>query len=223
MTPIHNILRNNNGEDVDIDSIPIMDLQLESDSIRPQPTQKAKTWRSFNILSDENPEFEPSKGKLQSSNLSNGQVRGQTKKGLLQLDSSGLESLSLEGDSSGATQLDFERREREDAEMAVAMKEVERLRLEMQRANERIQAKDEGVVVKRKKKKKAKPVGTEGEQNDAEGEVEPARHPETKKKKKKIRSEDVDERHDDDISKGLVAKTKRKKKRPVTFEGEDPS
>ena len=43
--------------------------------------------------------------------------------------------------------------------MAKAMQEVERLRLEMQRANERIQAAQgvENVVVK-KKKKKAKPA-----------------------------------------------------------------
>jgi AP-3 complex subunit delta-1 len=67
----------------------------------------------------------------------------------LQVDSSHIGAFSLEGDSSSGP-LDYERQQKEEAEMAKAMQEVERLRLEMQRANERIQAAQgvEGTVVK---------------------------------------------------------------------------
>ena len=51
--------------------------------------------------------------------------------------------------------------------MQQAMKEVERLRLEMQRANERIQVAQgvdaEGTVVKKKVKKKSVAAGAEGD------------------------------------------------------------
>ena len=77
------------------------------------------------------------------------------------MDSSGLSSLSLSdsGVTRGTNQLDIERQQAEEEEMAKAMKEVERLRLEMQRAQERIQPRDlpeEGTVVSRKKKTKAR-------------------------------------------------------------------
>ena len=58
---------------------------------------------------------------------------------------------------------DYERQQREEAEMQQAMKEVERLRLEMQRANERIQVAQgvdvEGTVVKKKAKRRASLLG----------------------------------------------------------------
>ncbi|KAJ4306287.1 AP-3 complex subunit delta [Collariella sp. IMI 366227] len=93
---------------------------------------------------------------LQNLNLSG---RG-TPQSLLQVDSSTLNDLSLDPNrppgSVGDSGLDQERQQREEAEMAQALKEVQRLRLEMQRANERIQVAQgvpvEGVVVRRKKK-----------------------------------------------------------------------
>jgi AP-3 complex subunit delta-1 len=81
---------------------------------------------------------------------------------LLLVDSSSIGAFSLEGEGNGALGSDHERQRQEDAEMAKAMQEVERLRLEMQRANERIQAAQgvppEGTMVKKKVKKKSKPA-----------------------------------------------------------------
>jgi len=85
-----------------------------------------------------------------------------TKNPLLQVDSSSIGAFSLESDGNGTVGFDHERQQQDDAEMAKAMQEVERLRLEMQRANERIQAAQgvppEGTFVKKKAKKKNKPV-----------------------------------------------------------------
>jgi AP-3 complex subunit delta-1 len=78
------------------------------------------------------------------------------------VDSSSIGTFSLEGQGNNILGFDHERQQREDAEMAKAMQEVERLRLEMQRASERIQAAQgvppEGTLVKKKVKKKTKPV-----------------------------------------------------------------
>ena len=86
------------------------------------------------------------------------------------MDSSGLNQLSLidhaETDADGGSQFDIQRKEAEEAEMAAALKEVERMRLEMQRAAERVETAEgvdvEGTVVKRKKKKQKPKVQVEG-------------------------------------------------------------
>jgi AP-3 complex subunit delta len=114
------------------------------------------------------------------------------KKNLLQVDSSGLHQLSLI-DSPNGSQFDLERREAEEAEMAAAFKEVERKRLELQRAAERVETAEgvdvEGTVVKKKKRRKAKAqTGRVQEVNEAE----------------QLPEEIV-----------VVSKRKRKKKRPV--------
>jgi AP-3 complex subunit delta-1 len=95
--------------------------------------------------------------------------------------------------------------------MAKAMQEVERLRLEMQRANERIQAAQgvppEGTVVKKKKKKK--PV--EGEAGTV-----------VKKKKSKKAAVDVVGEGEPSPAPEDVVKPKKKKKKPkVVEEGAD--
>ena len=79
-----------------------------------------------------------------------------------------------------------ERRAAEEEEMARAMKEVERLRLEMQRAQERVGGplgEGDGMVVKRKKKPKKSTVDSEG------AAVEEGVAKDKKKKKKKRREE----------------------------------
>jgi AP-3 complex subunit delta-1 len=151
------------------------------------------------------------------------------KKSPLEVDSSGLSALSLaEGaENQRGSKHDFERRQAEEEEMAKAMKEVERLRLEMQRAQERIQprdAPDEGTVVRRKKKKKPRVelLGepTEEGANGDGGLV-------TKRKKKKKRREDESEPHElsagdeqppEPLEEAAPMKTKRKKKRQVVFD-----
>ena len=187
-TPFHDILRSTNGESVDIDSIPIMNLDLGDKSLPDNTSdtdprrQKPKRARKFKIAKDENIEQEVSEGaqfKASTTGAMDGKRRLQqasdkSKRSLLQVDSSRLSSLSLDASENPAEQFDFDRQEAQDAEMTRALAEVERLRLEMQRASERIQAIDgtpaEGAMVKKKKKKKklrlkqpAEDIGTEND------------------------------------------------------------
>jgi AP-3 complex subunit delta-1 len=158
-TPMHNILRNANGEDLNVDDIPVMELKLDPRDTQqhrrpsPQPARR-KPRKHFEIAADEtlgdndtSPSFSSSPAKTSFASRS-------MKTSLLQVDSSGLSSLSLH-DSGSANRHDFERRQAEEEEMQRAIREVERLRLELQRKQERIEEpQEEGTVIKRKKKKK---------------------------------------------------------------------
>lgn len=208
-TPIHNILHDNNGPDLDIDSIPIMELDLNklSADVRPasQPAPKAR--QKMVIAADET---------LHGADDSNGQgivekdldataksKARRLKQSLLQVDSSHIGSFNLEGEPV----VDVETRQREEAEMQKAMKEVERLRLEMQRANERIQIAQgvdaEGTVVAKKKKGRKKAVKV-----DLEGDVV-----KVKKKKARVLAGDADGEAPLGTGSETVAITKKKKKK----------
>lgn len=178
-TPIHTILQTENGPDLDIDSIPIMQLDLgklegagpasqDRATPRPKPRQRIIVAQDENLASSGG----STPRNYDSENNSDGLTKARAKKlkqSLLQVDSSNIGSLSLEGGggSSNGSGYDYERQKQEEAEMARAMKEVERLRLEMQRANERIQVAQgvdvEGTVVKKKRKKATKPKAEGGE------------------------------------------------------------
>ena len=176
-TPFHDILRSANGADVDVDSIPIINLDLGDktqpiiDSDLDSRRKKRKRPKTFDIAKDENIEQEyaglssleiGSMGAIKDNNRYQ-QARDKIKKSLLQVDSSGLHDISLDLSENAGEQLEVERQQAQDAEMSRALAEVERLRLEMQRASERIQVTDgtpaEGTMVKKrernmKKKKK---------------------------------------------------------------------
>ncbi|KAI7777241.1 hypothetical protein LA080_003830 [Diaporthe eres] len=197
-TPIHSILQNENGPDLDIDAIPIMQLDLGSVDNAPALTSprqfapRPKPRQRIVVAQDENlggsgvstPRNYDSEAN-NSDSLAKARVK-KIKQSLLQVDSSNLGSLNLEGGGEDGENADggydFERQKREEAEMVQAMKEVERLRLEMQRANERIHVAQgvEGTVVK-KKKKAAKPKAVP----DEAGEAGEAVATKVKKKKKK--------------------------------------
>lgn len=197
-TPIHKILRHENGPDLDIDSIPIMQLDLEKlqagldepaaakkhVAARPKPRQKILIAADETIPSGSVSAGPPTPRQYDSENNNNSDsfMRARSKKlkaSLLQVDSSVIGNLSLDPDKQPEG-FDYEHQKREDAEMAQAVKEVERLRLEMQRANERIKVAhgvpDEGTVLKKKKKVK-KSAATAGD--DEGGKT-------AKKKKKKV-------------------------------------
>lgn len=213
-TPLHNILQSNNGPDLDLDAIPIMQLDLEKTNISTSPPKKPKVPKvrqRIQVAADEtlatsgsstprNDDSEASQDGIQRP-----KPRG--KHSLLQVDSSHIGAFSLEGDgpSSGP---DFEAQQREEAEMAKAMQEVERLRLEMQRANERIQAAQgvslEGTVVKKKKKTKPKA--------DGDGSVPVV-------KKKKAKTAVIDEGLGESSMSADVVKPKKKKKKRKVDEG----
>ncbi|OJD18582.1 hypothetical protein AJ78_01423 [Emergomyces pasteurianus Ep9510] len=175
-TPFHQVLRTSIGEELDIDSIPIIDLAIESSKPTSPPSattggeQRPKKAQSkpkrVEILADEtiniaNEGTAPTGGLTLTSVMAE---KPKIKRSLLEVDSSGLSNISLDEGLSGSAAPglsihDIARREAEEVEMAKAMREIERLRLEMQRAAERVQAHGvppEGTLVKRKKKRKDK-------------------------------------------------------------------
>ena len=174
-TPFHDILKNSNGEVVDIDSIPIMNLDLGDRNLaadeleKEAPKGKRKRIRHFQIAIDENIDVDDSAIETTPATASRTDIdsmlpnRNKPKRSLLEVDSSGLVSFSMEEDNESTTDRRFnsETRKAEDEEMERALKEVERVRLEMQRASERVAVDDgtplDGTVVKKKKKKKKGP------------------------------------------------------------------
>ncbi|KAF2168906.1 hypothetical protein M409DRAFT_65261 [Zasmidium cellare ATCC 36951] len=240
-TPMHQILRNANGEELDVDSIPVIELNLDARDTAPiprpastQPVRKVK--KHFEIAAeetlggDDDPKLSSSAPK---ATLSKG------KKPLLEVDSSGLSSLSLTEPSAtnGASKLDIERRQAEEEEMAKAIKEVERLRLEMQRAQERIQPRDmpeEGTVVKRRTRKKKSKVEflDDGAGQGGEGDRDGAGNGEVVKKKKKKKRREGEGEGEEGVSAAagegeegggseVKSKAKKKKKRQVVFGDDD--
>jgi AP-3 complex subunit delta-1 len=231
-TPLRDIIKSNNGETLDIDAIPIMDLELENRGgaetlAQAPPPRRKPARRNFEIMGDETLGLSDSAASSSRDDI----VRppsSKPKKSLLEVDSSGLGALSLEDDNSGSkkrmSKLDMERRQAEEVEMQRALKEVERLRLEMERASERIKAKGpEGGVVVKRKKKKAKSVRIEGEdgveRGEGEGNAEDGAVVKKKKKKKVKGMEGVDGVVGDEAGDGDgVVRKKRKKKREVVID-----
>ena len=243
-TPMHSILRSANGSDLDVDAIPVMELKLDSnptasgDNVRAsKPKAHKKPKRHFEITSDEtldstNPKSSSAPVSYPSSPSGRAPPPSRTsKKSLLEFNSAGLSALSLEeGTSSGgsrhgnaSSKLEYERRLQEEEELAKAMKEVERLRLEMQRQAERVdEPAEEGTVVKRKSKKKARSgvIADDGQSTKAAPDTEIKK----KKKKKKVKetdaSVDATVPQDDaaEEAEQTIAKPKKKKKRQVVFD-----
>ena len=170
-TPVHGIIQNGNGTDVDIESIPIIDLDLgESplglDATGPRPYKPIdKKGQKVHIVAEEDlgmEHFDLATDIVKVDRLASSFPRPQNtvKKSLLEVDSSGIGSLSLDEDGNEGQYgpLDHERQMLEDVEIAKALAEVDRLRLEMQRASERVQVApdipEEGTLVKKRRKKK---------------------------------------------------------------------
>ncbi|KAI4088979.1 MAG: hypothetical protein L6R37_008118 [Teloschistes peruensis] len=187
-TPFHEIISNTNDDGVDVDSIPIMNLDLgerfTNSYSEPEKSfqKKKKAPKDYRIAIDENvdiddmsePQTFPTAQARPIANIK-GRTRGLIKRSLLEVDSSGLGGLALGDHSLDVPQPSTNREESGDVEMTRALQEVERLRLEMQRASERVQIADglttEGIMVKRKKKKTMK-VKKREPQNDVVGSKE---------------------------------------------------
>jgi len=228
---IHNIFQSSNGPDLDIDSIPIMQLDIEklaSAQSRPQPAAESSPSLPRNRQSQQKPRARvviATDETLTGSGASTPRYDSENsdrplrptstklKSSLLQVSSLGIGSLNLDGASSsvGPSTAD-------DEEMAKAMKEVERLRLEMQRASERVHVPHgvdaEGAVIKSKKKTKAAAADVEGKTAAK------------KKKKKVVKTEDGGENVPPTSTAGVtseavggssldVAAPKKKKKKRV--------
>ncbi|KAF1942678.1 Adaptor protein complex AP-3 delta subunit [Clathrospora elynae] len=236
VTPLSRIVRDGNREnnELDIDSIPIMELNLDSKASSseqlPRSRSPRKPIRRVDIMGDET-----LGGHAASDSSRDDMVQprpSKAKKSLLQVDSSGLGALSLDDeDISGRrlTQLETERKAQEEAEMKKALQEVERLRLEMQRASERLHVKEEVAV--KKKKRRVRKVEVEGDEVavvpevSAEMDEEEKAGPVKKKKKKKVKSEGVvvegeGEGEGEGEEEGKVKKKKKKRRTVVMEEGE---
>lgn len=193
------------GEEVDIDSIPVMKLDL-GDVALPSSAQPAKTKRrrvKVTIAADEG--IAGDDGDLGDEDLEQEQMgrRKGKRKGLLGVDSSGLTGYSLEGGEG-------EEKKREIEEEKTARLEVERFRAEMERAAERVRAStslneekrakgkrvkkdkdagEKGNKGKRKKDKEGKEVKKEKGKKKNEGAT--VEEGEKKKKKKKVKEEQL--------------------------------
>ncbi|KAJ5124609.1 uncharacterized protein N7515_008434 [Penicillium bovifimosum] len=190
-TPIHDALRTANGEDLDIDSIPIVDLKLGDENPRNVDSDRQRTHRlprsKLVVAGDET--FE-TLDYLPDTSMPKGadDDRPITKRSLLQVDSSSLGTSPL-----AKAPYPHVIPDEGEMEMAQAMQQIEEARLQMQRASERIQLEGipaEGTLVKRKKKKSKKHIdaaaqGVSPVDND---DTEPT---EGKKKRKKKTKEPV--------------------------------
>ncbi|EUC40899.1 hypothetical protein COCMIDRAFT_9304 [Bipolaris oryzae ATCC 44560] len=249
VTPLSRIVRDGNREnnDLDIDSIPIMELNLDSKGSSsehlPRSRSPRKPIRKVDIMGDETLGSAAPEPSISREDSTQGRP-GKTKKSLLQVDSSGLGALSLDDNDAPSnrklTALEMERKAQEDAEMKRALQEVERLRLEMQRASERLLVKEE-VAVKKKKKRKVRKVAVEGDEPDEmaleatigvdggeAGDGEEAKTtPVKKKKKKKVQTVEGDGGSQDKVDQGqpeagdqddTKVKKKKKKRRTVVID-----
>jgi AP-3 complex subunit delta-1 len=162
----HQVFTASNGEELDIDSIPIIDLTIDgeqkvaslvSENRRAgkehySRTEKVQITADETFGIDRSPSATP--GGPDFDNIS------KPRQSLLQVDSSALGHLSLDAhDPPRSIAVQEAVREEEDAEMIRAMQEVERLRLKMQRASERINARGipaEGTLVKKRGRKEKK-------------------------------------------------------------------
>lgn len=226
-TPIHRILQQSNGgpDDLDIDAIPIIDLQIDtppdnagvrSETEARKKTTKKKPTRKFAIAADETLDPDASSPQPQSNPASlsttpttqpstlghpQPQLRPPTRN-LLSISTSDLGSFSLSStdnpNSTHITAADLLRQQEEEKEMAAALALIEQKRLEMQREEER-----RGVSY--------------AEGVDAEGTG-------VRRKKKKVRKERVEDDGDEqNAGEGevVVKKKKGKKKAKPAEEGED--
>lgn len=174
-TPFHDFLKSSNGGNVDVDSIPIMILDLGEKShggniFRDESSKpKSKPPQTYIIADDENVNWDDSMAGNQDAVTSINKspptrTQEKSKKSLLQVDSSGLGSYLIDGRDLNMGPRDIDHQKADDEEMARALKEVEQLRLKMQRASERTNASGgippEGTLIRKKKKKKSENVRT---------------------------------------------------------------
>ncbi|EEP82949.1 predicted protein [Uncinocarpus reesii 1704] len=155
----HSALRETPSEILDVDSIPIVDLAVEKDNIQILDARQAEKPRhrrkNFDIIADETIDVNEASLNAKASLVSR---VVKTRKPLLEVDSSGLDHLTLEEKfETNSHPNKLQHGDLETNEMAEAMARIEQARLEMQRVSECIHASDEipsdGALVKRKKRK----------------------------------------------------------------------
>ncbi|OQE00134.1 hypothetical protein PENVUL_c058G02484 [Penicillium vulpinum] len=184
-TPFHEALNTSNGEVLDIDSIPIVDLKLGNEKLSHVDFDRQRSRRipvgKLVVAGDET--FETPISLTDTSRpKGTGDDHPTYKRSLLQVDSSSLGNLPLAKGPYPQVSAD-----EGDAEMARAMQQVEEVRLRMQRASERIQLEGtpaEGTLVKKKKKTK-KHIASDGDVGTVTEKLAESAIGKKKKRKKK--------------------------------------
>ena len=198
-SPLHEVLQNFNGTQLDIDAIPIMHLDLEQAQL-PQ-LSSARVLKAHSKQQPSRVQVAPDltiEDDGIDSDVTSGAGRRapSQRKHLLGVDSQKIGSVSLINDA--------HREDRsppnslvDDFEMSRAIAEVERLRLEMQRASDRVEASDgtpaDGLLVKPKKRRQPKngtslkPLNHHLERNTTSDQSE--KRKKSKKKKRRKSSE----------------------------------
>lgn len=160
-----------NQEDLDIESIPIIDLQAvmsDSHSLGADKRGRRSKVGKYHIAADETIDYDGSS----PANMAKQMLDSKSSAGrsLLQVDSSGLQNLTLNEAQSLPVlgNLHHEQAKNDqDPEMIEAMRKIERVRLEMQRTSERLDVQglpSDGQLIKKKavKKKKKKKITSDG-------------------------------------------------------------
>ena len=167
-----------NSSEIDVDSIPIVDLTINEGNRGASPagglvheSRKPLRPRDIGITADETIGDDHMLETSLSSENRTRSSRTIRQPPLLQVDSSSLGQVSLEdGDSDSQNRMGGRRRD--DMAMAKAMQNVEKARLEMQRESERIGLEGiptEGTLVKKKKKKSVKKRSKKRARGSSEG------------------------------------------------------
>lgn len=189
-TPFAQVLQSSNGEGLDIDSIPVMPVEIDSKELRAKSKKKkTRKPKTIDIMGDETLEVE---GGGNTSQQEGGGVRQSSRqkkpKALFQDNEDSFSALQFDADPNTTNIEELRRRAEEEAQMAKALAELQRKRLEMQRENERVQLSAEvpaeGILVEPAKKKKKKKSKEAGEKTKTKTK--------TKKKKSSSKKEDGD-------------------------------
>lgn len=158
-TPFHKIFHASNGDALDVDAIPVIDLKLDSEEMLGMTSSKDYEERNRSDLRPKKHDIavDETIGHEEPMGIEYTDRPAKIERSLLQIDTSGLGNLSLEEHTpgSGLAQSSVQGYG-DDVEMIKAMREVERVRLDMQRASERIHPNNEpaeGTLVRKKKKK----------------------------------------------------------------------
>ncbi|RAL06292.1 putative AP-3 complex subunit delta [Aspergillus ibericus CBS 121593] len=166
-------LHTSDGGELDIDSIPIIDLRLHETRDRrservasPIPGENSSKvgsrHKKYHVIQDEMIGHDEGVGTEDTS------APNKSNRSLLLVDSSGLQRLSLREDSMSPQISKNVGKIEDDVEMVKAMQQVERFRLEMERESERVHPTgipSEGTLVKKKKKRVKKPMIPESRGN----------------------------------------------------------
>ncbi|KAL4778747.1 armadillo-type protein [Aspergillus varians] len=181
------------SEGLDLDSIPIVDLKISGVEVPPTltavpydtPGRLVSQPKRYEVIPDE-----VIIGLEETAAFSSPSEHVKARRGLLQVDSSGLKDFTL-GDDGVSHIGGVSKKAEDDTEMATAMKEIEKVRLEMQRASERVCLEgtpSDGTLVKKRRKPKKSSHGRVREADllqQKDGESESRQDPSSAQKARK--------------------------------------